>query len=416
MARRALKATPPAAKTVTASCFGAVMSVDTSDAQGVRLAKAFQVFNDSLAAAIDATRDKVQTDRIRQAVYQTSNRANPIAAPNATGLSLLDDCGLPLVNQFGSFLDNLHSEVSASSLPFVGFGTASRYGRDTVAPLWTTSPLSVLAKVIPFTFGLLNSHYQLINYLARLNSSDDIWQAPQHQQWFNQFGGPLKTYMTDMFAGRFRDRNGTAVSFDLASSSTPPTSLDPKQISPQLAGGIVSALVEYLGDQLYQVPFYSQNILATYRQQRDDASVGQSLQTLLDKLTSAVKAGKISADDPFAALGIPKANSADLAVVFDRIAESGKDTPVVASALARMVLAKIGQLDAALLAQPSTSSRGQCDRPDQESDECTPDRLHVLQCRRDPRESRVRVCRGRRHRRHARCVCERRRPIDCTNR
>ena len=60
---------------------------------------------------------------------------------------------------------------------------ASRFGRDTLAPLW--SPHELITIAIGNTF--LTGYYRQINYLTRLNSTDDIWQGAGPQRWFTQF-------------------------------------------------------------------------------------------------------------------------------------------------------------------------------------------------------------------------------------
>ncbi len=341
---------------ISRTCFGVTLEFDPSTPKAASLARAFDVLNQSFAAAIDGARDRVQADMGRQVTYKSPvSPLQPatLSPAAAVGLSLLDDCGLPFVNQFGPFFKNLHSEVSADTLPFVGFGSASRYGRDTLAPLW--SPHELITIAIGNTF--LTGYYRQINYLTRLNPTDDIWQGAGPQRWFTQFATALKSYLSDLFAGQFVDRNGTAVSFNLDNLSAASTSLDPKQISPQLAGGIVSALVEFLGDQLFQVPFYSGEILLTYREKRDDAGTVLGINAGLNKLTDAVKSATISADDALVLLDIPKATGGgNLPVVFDRISQAGNETPVVRSAVARMIVAKIAQLDIALMRELASAA------------------------------------------------------------
>jgi hypothetical protein len=154
--------------------------------------------------------------------------------------------------------------------------------------------------------------------------------------------------MSDLFAGQFVDRNGTALSFNLSGLATALTSLDPKQVSPQLAGGIASAFVEFLGDELYQVPYYSPDILKAYRDQRDDAGAVSATDTTLKTLTDAVANGRISAANALKLLGIPSAGGADLTFTFTPVVAGA---PVIASGVARTMLALIQQLDATQLTQ-----------------------------------------------------------------
>jgi len=368
------------AASLSRTSFGVTLSMDPSQ---VSLANAYDVLNQSVSAAIDKARDLVVADRSGQVSYNcpvSPLLPNAQPAPGSVALSVLADCGIPMVGQFGPFLENLHSELSAVTLPFVGFGTASRFGRDTVAPLWSP-PL--LLKIIPIDFAHLNNYYQLVNYLTRLNPADDIWQGPRPNQWFNQFGNALKTYMTDLFAGQFIDRNGTAVSFDLNSPVNGINHLDFKQISPQLAGGIVSALVEFLGDQLFNVKFYSADILGAYRDCRTSASSAGGTADDLATLSKSIELGSIAENDSIRLLGltaiqakqllmtgylgaandpVPQSildlkDGSDIPVACDPLNSGASIVPLVRSGVARLVLAKIAQLDPSYVSQLASVAR-----------------------------------------------------------
>ncbi len=359
---------------VSRTCLGVAVTLDASQ---VNLANAFDVLNQCVAQAIDGARDLVAADRAGTLDYKcplSPLLPNAKAVPAAAGVSVLNDCGIPLVDQFGPFLENLHNELSAQTLPLVGFGSASRYGRDTLAPLWSP-PL--LREVIPIDFGSLKSYYQHVNDLTRLNPADEIWQGPRPKQWLNQFGTALKTYMTDLFAGQFVDRNGNALSFDLNSLVAAPTGLDLKQISPQLAGAIVSVLVEFLGDQLFGVKFYSADILSAYRDCRARAGAAGATTDDLATLLRAVELGSIAENDSMRLLSlttmearqlliagyagtavepVPQAildlKAGDLIpVVCDPMKSAAGVLPLVRSGVARLVLARIAALDPTYVSQ-----------------------------------------------------------------
>jgi hypothetical protein len=347
------------------------------------LAKAYDALQRSTATAIARAGAVIRADRAGSASYMPAPAA-PLhpgpAAPAATkaattGISLLDDCGLPLVNQTGNFLDNLRGELTPEMVNFVGFGPASKYGRATVKPLWFGALLAGLIPLPP-TFGPMQSHYQMVSYLTRMNASDDIWQDPRPQQWFNQFGDGLKQYLMDLFGNEFVDRNGTAVTFDLKSITTDVLGLnvkqlsqDTKQVAPQLAGGIVSALVEFLGDELFQVPFYSSNALAAYRDYRTaKATSGGSSD--LEKLCAAIAAGSIAESDSKRLLNlstlaakqllisgygggaVPPAISGlaagdPIPISFDLLPSGAGNSPLFRSGVARLIMARVAQLDPA---------------------------------------------------------------------
>jgi hypothetical protein len=324
------------------------LTLDETIAGDASLEKAFGALNESLESAIDRARDRIRADKrglgnykshvspLRSELSAAAVVSASATAPISPGLSVLDDCGLPFVKKFGPFLNNLHGEVTAKTLPFIGFGNASQFGRVTLAPLW--SPKEVLTITIGNKF--LNGYYHHVNYLARLNRNDDIWKHSGPQQWFDHFGRALALYMADLFAGKFIDRNGTKVSFDFKRLIKDFTSFDPKQMSPHLAGALVSALVEFLGDVLFQVPFYSGEILKTYREQRDDAAAIATTTGKLKTLTDAVASSNISAADARSVLGY---TGKDLRVNFSKISAGGKPSPVVASGLTRLILTRIEQ-------------------------------------------------------------------------
>src|SRR5262249_46814603 len=150
----------PKGARITRTCFGVSIPLDGRHAAANSLADAFDQLNASAEAAIAQARTTIRTDRAGQGVYKLTPASPlhpgpappPAAAASSSGISLLDDCGLPLVNQSGDFLNNVQSELSLDTLHFVGFGSASSYGRDTVRPFWSTGLLSLLLPIRP-SFG-----------------------------------------------------------------------------------------------------------------------------------------------------------------------------------------------------------------------------------------------------------------------
>jgi len=323
------------------TCFGVTVEIDENDSGSQKVGEAFDKLNDHFAFAIQGARQTLLIDRGRRATHPVATspllKSSGAPAPaTAQAVSLLDDCGLPVVGLFGDFLSRfLDNEVSPANLPFVGFG------RGSLSPLWAPP---ILLQIVGINFGGLSDYYDSLHYLTRINSNDPVWHGPQQQAWFSAFGPGLTGYMTDLFSSRFVDRNGTGVSFDLKGGLTDPTRTDPKQVTPQLAGAIVSNLCEFVGDQLYHVPFSSSDILKSYRDYRDQTASGGGTLAKLKTLTDAVQNGTIAEADANAILGIPKGGG-NLPVVFDTLSQGAKESPVVASGVARMVLRKIDQLD-----------------------------------------------------------------------
>jgi hypothetical protein len=369
---------------ISRTCLGVTIPLDDGDPAAADLAKAYDALNGCTATAIAQARSVIRTDRAGRGAHKSAPAA-PLhpgpAAPAAvkrvaSGISLLDNCGLPLVDQSGDFLNHLLTELTPETVQFVGFGSGSDFGRGTLKPLWSGSLLAGLLPLPPI-FDPLQSHYEMVSYLTRMNRSDIIWQGGDEQQWYDQFADSLKRYLLDLFGGEFVDRGGNAVSFDLKSITTDllsfnlkQVSQDTKQIAPQLAGGIITALVEFLGDELFQVPLYSSDALGAYRDYRKSkATTGGSSD--IGTLCAAVAAGSIAEADskrllnlstvagkqllisgygggavPVAISGLAAGNP--IPVSFDLIPlAAGGNSPLIRSGVARLIMAKLAQLDPA---------------------------------------------------------------------
>jgi hypothetical protein len=328
------------------TCFGVTVEIDSNDPGSQKVASACDELNNQFAIAIENVREALVADRLGRATDRVSASESSNAAPEnrsdgAGSVSLLDDCGLPIVRLSGDFLSGfLDQEVATSNLPFVGFR------RSSLDPLWAPP---ILLQIISINFRGLTECYDSLHYLTRMNSNDPVWLGSGQQAWFSAFGSGLRGYMTELYSGRFVDRSGTGISFDVKGGLAGARRTDPKQVAPQLAGAIVAALCEFLGDQLFHVPFWSSDILKSYRDLRDRAASAGGIAIKLKTLTDAVRRGTIAEADAGALLGTPKGGG-DLAVVFEKLPSGVADSPVVASGVARMVLRKIDQLDSDYLA------------------------------------------------------------------
>ena len=121
---------------------------------------------------------------------------------------MLEDCGLPGVDRFGSFLSEvLANQVAPETVPFLGCG------RSELGTLWNPRGLS---QSVGVGFGGLADYHGHLNLLVRLNPDDEIWRGAGQRSWFNTFGTALAGYMTELYSDRFVDRNGIGVSFDIA--------------------------------------------------------------------------------------------------------------------------------------------------------------------------------------------------------
>src|SRR4029077_17399392 len=114
-----------------------------------------------------------------------------------------DDCGLPLVTNFGRFLSTfLSTELSVDTLPFCAVQ------QNTTTHIWLGSGL-------PRRWWRESYFSQAFN-LARLNRTDHVWSGAPQQAWFDAFANSLRAYLTSLFSGGFLDRNGVKLAFDFS--------------------------------------------------------------------------------------------------------------------------------------------------------------------------------------------------------
>lgn len=243
--------------------------------------------------------------------------------------SVLHDCGLPGTDGFSDFADALLSqEIDPKTIPLIGLT------QDTLNHLWRPPELQA--------FSRLRDYYWQLHYLGRLNKNDKIWQHENQQKWFATYGSQLTTYMVDLFSNRFLDRNGTRIAFDLKNTVADLMSLDQKLDAPQLAGALVSVLVEFLGDTLFQVPFYSADISAAYRSYAENCNKSNTLLADLHALSSAIQTGTLAAASA-PLIGFP--STADVQVPWAVVSQAETPTSLVQDYKTRMVLTKISDLD-----------------------------------------------------------------------
>ena len=80
------------------------------------------------------------------------------------------------------------------------------------------------------------------------------------EDWLDTNFEPLGIYLAQLVQGQFVDRNGTKLAFSLnvaqSMQNLPQTATNLAAESPQIAGELIYALVECLGDQEFQVPCY----------------------------------------------------------------------------------------------------------------------------------------------------------------
>ena len=232
-----------------------------------------------------------------------------------------------MVPDFGDFIDLFAEiELDQSNLPLAALR------ESTSAPLWNPrlgNPIHEWRQ----------GYFRQLFFLSRLNFADDIWRGSEASTWATSFGPAIRGYLTELFAGRFVDRNGTSVKFDLGIDPTDLTKLADINIS-QVAGSIVAALVEFLGDQAFQVPYYAPSILQANRDFRLAAKTRRDTRSALEKLVAIIGGGALSELDA-KELGIPDFGNFTWGAV--------GSSPLVKSDLARMLMRRAGELDGDLL-------------------------------------------------------------------
>jgi hypothetical protein len=103
-------------------------------------------------------------------------------------------------------------------------------------------------------------HLNLVHALARFEWSEFVkpGEEDKYEDWIQKYAEELYRYYVDLFAGKFVDRNGNVIKFDLSLSDLQNPKAAPQMIatsSPAVAGEMVSILAEFLGDTAFQVPF-----------------------------------------------------------------------------------------------------------------------------------------------------------------
>lgn len=299
------------------------------------------ILQSGFASAAEFTTNQLTADLAGRGNYTTltrcvvpqseseKNSTTRFESVEARGISVFGDCGLPKVRGYGEFLRTFPaSELSSAAHPFVGLQSA------TAKLLW--NPVPVFS---PVEVWLGNYSDQLL-YLARLNWNDSVWQGGSQERWVKSFGGGLVAYMTELFSGRFQDRNGKKISFDLDLDLTDLSRLDQIQVSPQVAGSIVTVLIEYLCDVVFQVPFYSSAILSENRAYRAAKNALLENTKALDTLESAITSGDLSEDDA-EKVGLLQHGR----IAWNQLGSPSGSAPVLQSRLARQIVRRIGELD-----------------------------------------------------------------------
>lgn len=156
------------------------------------------------------------------------------------------DSGLDLVDRLHIFNANLITQLKTSAAPHSLDFSGIADGK-------------VVADLLGFVFPYAN-----ISSVARSAQSTQVGLMSQQwggcEDWLDTNFGPLGVYLAQLVQGKFVDRNGTKLAFSLnvaqRTQTLPPTATNLAAESPQIAGELIYALVECLGDQEFQVPCY----------------------------------------------------------------------------------------------------------------------------------------------------------------
>lgn len=312
-----------AAELAPGSIFGVTFNLD-DDAE----VKQAETLRTCFHAAVRKTQAIIQSDLANRTTYiQGPSPFRGAAGPTRiTGISLFEHCGLPLVRHYADFLSQFaQSELSDESMPFCGLED------NTAKNIW-------LGGLHPIRWWR-EGYFGQIRHLARMNRKDAIWQGANQETWFKEFGPALKGYLTELFCGRFVDRNGVRVAFDLDIDLST-LSQDLIQVAPQVAGAFVAILVEFLGDQAFQVPYYAPAILQANRDFREATSAENAATQSLTALKNAIRTTALT-PDAAKKLRLPKHGP----IAWGLVGQS----PLVESDLGRMLMRRSGELDADLL-------------------------------------------------------------------
>jgi hypothetical protein len=178
------------------------------------------------------------------------------ATHQSRGSGLFKNCGLDLVGRLHTFTGNLVTQLESAAAPhaldFSGI-----------------SDCKALADLLGFGFPHAN-------ILSLAESAQSTHTGLLSQQWGNSEAwldanfDPLVYYQAQLIQGNFVDRNGTKLAFSLnvneSAQDLPQSANNLAAESPQIAGELIYALVEYLGDQEFQVPCFDRSTGQTHWQ------------------------------------------------------------------------------------------------------------------------------------------------------
>jgi len=181
---------------------------------------------------------------LRKIIATAANKLQTNRADRACNSA---DTGLDIVDNLQTFDSNLLDQLGATSAPH-----ALDFGDIMDAE---DGPLALAGRcgfftVARFLVSARKTLHQLMGH--QWGGADASWLDTNFKK--------LTKYLAQLVEGSFIDRNGTKLAFSLnlvqslKDSATVSTNIGAE--SPQIAGEIIYALVEYLGDQEFQVPCY----------------------------------------------------------------------------------------------------------------------------------------------------------------
>ena len=208
---------------------------------GVRFKKSDDAaIYDALAAAIDT------------AARAFSQRHSPTVVAN-----LFRDSEIPMVRPFwdllGGFFDRLQGTTSPHALQMSHFAPIDFFN------------------IIGAEAGIAK---QSLSCLVGQQWDPPLLGPDRFAKWLDDHFGQLSGYLTQLIRGKFVDRNGTKLAFSLAiepdkvtPGSIPQLITNVAAVSPQVAGELVYALVEFLGDKHFHVKAYDPDAALPAHQQ-----------------------------------------------------------------------------------------------------------------------------------------------------
>ena len=334
----------------TFNLFGIEIGCETDDSVSMSASQTEPLISEShdqiarvLGEATDEVRTKLDLDFSGQVQYSqpaVGPGVSTINNPFPSSSSVFRDSGLPRIIGLSRFTESIVPRFAAEgTVPFF------EVDENSVRHIWSARNL-LQRNQDRRRFG------NLFRFLIRMRWRDsEEWQGRRSERWEVQHRGLLAFYMTELFAGRFVDRNGTASTFSLGIDLTDFSELANFKLSPQMAGKIVGTLVEFLGDRLFQVPYYAPAILSHFQSHRALEAAILKNEADVNLIATAIQAGMLDSTQA-EELGLPVSGDLDWTLLYKTDGSSGEVptdpslvSNIVGSRVCRLLSQRVQELD-----------------------------------------------------------------------